>query len=60
MAFGLLGMWSCFGEQAANQRKEEKTVLDRRWIGWLLVLAWLFYVLVFHYLANLPLTNEPL
>lgn len=57
---GAYGLYSWFGEQSANQRKEDKVVLDRRWIGWLLILAWLFYILVFHYLANLPLLKEPL
>lgn len=53
-------MANWFGNQSVNQRKEEKTVYDKRWIGWLLVASWLVYVVVFHYLANLPLKNEPL
>ena len=49
-----------FAPQNQSQRKEEKIVYDRRWISWLLCFCFLFYVLVFHYLANLPISEEPL
>ena len=60
MILGIIGMIFYFGNQASNQRKEEKQIFDRRWIGWILLACFFFYIIVFHYLANLPLTQEPL
>ncbi|KAK8815763.1 hypothetical protein WA538_004887 [Blastocystis sp. DL] len=53
------GVWrSVFAAREDSQRKEEKEVFDRRWVYWLLLFCFLFYVIVFHYLANLPLSKE--
>ena len=60
MILGIIGMIFYFGNQASNQRKEEKQIFDRRWIGWIFLTCFFFYIIVFHYLANLPLTQEPL
>ena len=52
-------MWrSVFAAREDSQRKEEKEVIDRRLVYWLLLFCFLFYVVVFHYLANLPLSKE--
>lgn len=51
---------SVFASREQNQRKEEKVVYDRRWVFWLLCFCFFFYILVFHYLANLPISEEPL
>ena len=60
MILGIFGIILCFGSQASNQRKEEKQIFDRRWIGCVFLTCFFFYVIVFHYLANLTLTQEPL
>ena len=49
-----------YASQASSQRKDEKTVRDLRVVVWVLGGAFFFYVVVFHYLANLPLDVEPL
>ena len=43
------GVWrSVFAAREDSQRKEEKEVFDRRWVYWLLLFCFLFYVIVFH------------
>lgn len=57
---GVAGAWLCLQSADKNQRKEEKTVFDLRTAKFVLLAAFLFYVVVFHYLANLPLSTKPL
>lgn len=57
---GVAGVWLCLESADKSQRKEEKTVFDLRAVKFVLLGAFLFYVVVFHYLANLPLDTKPL
>ena len=63
LGFGFLcsivGFSVCFRSEEASQRKEEKQILDLRWIYWLLAGIYTFYIVVFHYLANLPFSSNP-
>lgn len=56
----LVGMSECFTADSQSQRKEEKEVLDRRCVFWLLSLMYTLYIVIFHYLANLPISADPL
>lgn len=60
LLLGIAGMWLCLRSQSENQRKEDKTVFDLRLVKYVLLAAFLFYVIVFHYLANLPISTKPL
>ena len=56
----LIGFSICFQSRERSQRKEEKQVFDLRWVYWLIAGIYTFYIGVFHYLANLPLSTNPL